>query len=79
LAGYLAGVAGMSLAFGLLLDQLIATFGWNVFDIANVSAPEEIHGPIALLSLLVLLVVAIRPLRRALIPGKTKDKQGCCS
>jgi hypothetical protein len=25
------------------------------------------------------LVVAIRPLRRALIPGKTKDKQGCCS
>jgi len=67
-AVYLAGISVISVAMGLLLDYLLQTTSWQV-DVrlgeANMMLPMFLTWGSAIL----LLVFAIKPLRRLLFPG----------
>jgi uncharacterized membrane protein YraQ (UPF0718 family) len=80
LAAYLAGIGGVSILLGLGLDWLVNAFGINALAGMAVTGTEESEPPLLLsmLSLLVLVVVAIRPFRRYLIGSKADQEGGCC-
>ena len=79
LLAYLFGVAGVSLLIGLGLDLLIDLAGLDVLVGLNRGAgEEEIPFTVSLLSLVVLLAFAVKPLRRFLVRGKAGDGGGCC-
>ncbi len=67
-AVYLAGISAISVAMGLLLEHLLQSTDWQV-DVrlgeANMMLPMFLTWGSAFL----LLVLAIRPLRKALFPG----------
>ncbi len=68
LIAYLVGVVGLSVACGLGLEALLRATGWVVSIDSELGAHGMlIPGPIAFGCLLVLVVFAIRPLRRTLI------------
>ncbi|MCW8944244.1 MAG: SO_0444 family Cu/Zn efflux transporter [Sedimenticola sp.] len=80
LYAYLFGVGGVSILLGLALDKLISVTGFDLLaGLAHVGA-EAYELPLALsmMSLLVLLAFAIRPVRRYLIRGKVKEDGSCC-
>ncbi len=79
LLAYLIGVAGVSILLGLALDAVWAPLGLGAFwDMGTRPSFEEEAGSVlAVVSLILLVVLAIRPLRRRLI----KEQQGqgdCC-
>lgn len=64
---YFAGISVVSIAMGLLLDELLAATGWSVeakIGMAHGLFPAWLMTGSALL----LLVLALRPLRRRLLP-----------
>ncbi len=79
LLAYLFGVAGVSLLIGLGLDLFIDLAGLDILVGLNRGAgEEEIPFTLSVLSLAVLLVFAVKPLRRLLVRGKAGDGGGCC-
>ncbi len=80
LIAYLVGVGGVSLLLGLGLDELVATFDIDALAGMANSGTEERELPVILstLSLLVLVVAAIKPFRRYLTRGKAREDGGCC-
>lgn len=78
LAAYLTGVAGVSILLGLLLDFTAARFGVDLLVgmAGEGGAALETPTPVAWLSLALLLLTGVRPLRRFLLRGK--GSEGCC-
>ncbi len=78
LAAYLTGVAGVSILLGLLLDFTAARFGMDLLAgmAGEGGAALEAPTPVAWVSLALLLLTGIRPLRRFLLRGK--GSEGCC-
>ena len=80
LAAYLAGVAGMALLLGLGLDHAVAVLGLDV--LAGMARPgsgeQDLPAVVTVLSLLVLVVAAVRPFRRYLVHGKAGEDGSCC-
>jgi uncharacterized membrane protein YraQ (UPF0718 family) len=68
LVAYLIGVAGVSVLLGLLLDVAWSYFGLAMpVELVQAAQEEAAFSPITVLSLGLLVVMAIRPLRRRLI------------
>ncbi len=80
LAVYLFGVGGMSILLGLTLDAAIAGFGIDLLSGVIRAEAEASDVPLvfAMFSLLVLLAMAVRPLRRYLLRGKARQDGSCC-
>ncbi|MGB5398314.1 MAG: SO_0444 family Cu/Zn efflux transporter [Gammaproteobacteria bacterium] len=66
-AVYFAGIASVSLAMGLLLEWLLATQGWQI-QAALGDAHTMLPHWLSIGSAVVLLVLAVKPLRRRLLP-----------
>jgi hypothetical protein len=80
LAAYLFGIGGISILLGLTLDAAVAGLGVDLLSgLARVGEGED-TVPLALSmpSLLILLVLSIRPLRRYLVRGKLREDGSCC-
>ncbi len=77
---YLFGVCGVSVLLGLALDWMILVYGIDVLAGSALSSDASYEPPIVLatLSLLVLVVCGVKPLRRYIISGKGGDEGGCC-
>lgn len=68
LVAYLIGVAGVSVLLGLSLDLAWGYFGWALpVELAQATHEEAAFTPLTAFSLGLLVVMAIRPLRRRLI------------
>jgi uncharacterized membrane protein YraQ (UPF0718 family) len=80
LIAYLVGVAGVSVLLGMLLDFIVGLFEFDILAGMAVAGTGAGETPtlVAWLSLAVLLVTGIRPLRRFLIRGKGGEEDGCC-
>ncbi|MCP4127182.1 MAG: permease, partial [Gammaproteobacteria bacterium] len=80
LAAYLFGICGVSIILGLALDWVVAAYGIDLLPGSNMAgdAAHEMPGAIASLSLLLLVVCGIKPLRRYISSGKGGDEGGCC-
>jgi uncharacterized membrane protein YraQ (UPF0718 family) len=80
LLAYLVGVAGVSVFLGVLLDFTVGLFEFDILAGMAAAGGEAGEAPtlIAWLSLAVLLVTGIRPLRRFLTRGKGGEDGGCC-
>ncbi|WP_428623157.1 SO_0444 family Cu/Zn efflux transporter [Sedimenticola sp.] len=80
LAAYLFGVGGVSILLGLVLDMAVAGFSIDLLaDLAQVGeGGTELPVVFSMLTLLILLVMSIRPLRRYLSRGKVRDDGSCC-
>ena len=79
LLAYLFGVAGVSVLLGLGLDLAIDMFGLEPLISLHGGGDEaEIPFTLSVLSLLVLVLFAIRPIRRFLVKGKAADDGSCC-
>ncbi|MCW8890524.1 MAG: SO_0444 family Cu/Zn efflux transporter [Sedimenticola sp.] len=80
LYAYLFGVGGVSILLGLALDSALAMTGFDLLaGLAHVGQEAyELPLVFSMLSLITLLVLAVRPLRRYLIRGKVKADGGCC-
>ncbi|MCP3868370.1 MAG: SO_0444 family Cu/Zn efflux transporter [Gammaproteobacteria bacterium] len=80
LVAYLGGVGGMSILLGLGLDALIDSASLDLISQMNSGGGGEHESPVVIgvLSLLVILVVAIRPFRRYLVKGKVDEEGSCC-
>jgi uncharacterized membrane protein YraQ (UPF0718 family) len=80
MGAYLFGVAGMSVILGLVLDSVIGAFELDaMFSIGSlVQQEEDIPALLAVFSLLLLVVLSIRPFRRYLGGGKVNSDGGCC-
>ncbi len=80
LAAYLTGVAGVALLLGLGLDWVAVT--WNLDLLAGMARPgsgeQELPAVVTTLSLLVLVVAAVKPFRRYLVGGKAGEDGSCC-
>jgi hypothetical protein len=76
----LVGVAGVSVLLGVILDVMIASFGIDILAGMAGAGGEaaEAPGAIAWVSLAILLLTGIRPLRRFLVRGKGGKEGGCC-
>lgn len=66
-AVYFAGIAIISVLMGLLLEVILQTTGWEVHALLG-EAHTMLPNYIAESSAIILLVLAIRPLRRLLMP-----------
>lgn len=79
LSAYLFGVGGVSLLLGLLLDGVIGVYGLQaLFHVgAGGAAGHESPSALAWTSLLLLLVLGAKPLRRYLSGGRG-GAGGCC-
>ena len=80
LASYLFGICGVSILLGLALDWVILDYGIDVLSGSVLSSDASYEPPIVLasISLLVLVVSGVRPLRRFITKGKDGDGGGCC-
>ncbi len=80
LAAYLVGVAGISVLLGLMLDFTVASFGFDILAGMASAGGEgsETPTPVAWLSLSILLITGIKPLRHFFKRGKSGDDGGCC-
>jgi uncharacterized membrane protein YraQ (UPF0718 family) len=80
LIAYLAGVAGVSVILGVVLDFTIGLFEFDILAGMAAAGGEAGETPtaIAWLSLAVLLITGIRPLRRFFVRGKGEEDGGCC-
>ncbi len=80
LAAYLFGICGVSILLGLALDWVIGAYGIDLLSGLNLTGDttHEMPGAIASLSLLLLVVCGIKPLRRYISRGKGGDEGGCC-
>ena len=79
LAAYLVGVAGVSLLAGLGLDLVLAALGWDLRDGLSSAADAGSHGvlvSLAWVSLLLLVLFAVRPLRRLVL--REPATASCC-
>lgn len=81
LSAYLFGIGGISILLGLALDAAVAGFGIDLLSGLAQSGEDSEHIPLVLSmsSLLILVAMAIRPLRRYLVRGKARDDGSCCS
>lgn len=81
LIAYLVGVGGISVLLGLMLDTAIVAF--SIDALAGMAQGDENQHELPILvsvvSLLLLVLLGIKPLRRYLIPGKTEHDGSCCS
>jgi uncharacterized membrane protein YraQ (UPF0718 family) len=80
LMAYLVGVAGVSVVLGVVLDFTVGYFEFDILAGMAAAGGEDGEAPtlIAWLSLAILLVTGIRPLRRFLVRGKGGEEGGCC-
>ena len=80
LVAYLSGVAGVALMLGLGVDLAVAVSGYDPLAGMAGQPQSEAELPIALqlLSLLLLAVCAVPPVRRWFSRGQAGDKGGCC-
>ena len=80
LIAYLVGVAGVALLLGLLLDWGAELYGFDPLAGMARSGSDEHELPVMVnvLSLLLLVVAAVRPFRRYLIQGKAGEDGSCC-
>ncbi|MES9898272.1 MAG: SO_0444 family Cu/Zn efflux transporter [Sedimenticola sp.] len=79
LLAYLAGICGASLLLGLLLDGAVTLFAFDpLMGMSQSGGAEEEAGLISMFSLLLLVVLAIKPLRRRLAGDKGGDDGSCC-
>lgn len=80
LAAYLFGVCGVSVLLGLSLDGVINAYGIDILSGSSLTGDVTYEPPavLASLSLLLLVVCGIRPLRRFISNGKGGDGGGCC-
>ncbi|MEJ1435703.1 MAG: SO_0444 family Cu/Zn efflux transporter [Candidatus Sedimenticola sp. (ex Thyasira tokunagai)] len=79
LFAYLAGICGASLLLGLLLDGAVTLFAFDpLMGMSQSDGAEEEVGLISMFSLLLLVVLAIKPLRRRLAGDKGGDGGSCC-
>ncbi len=80
LAAYLFGICGVSILLGLALDWVVGVYGIDLLSGLNLmgDTAHEPPGAIASLSLLLLMVCGIKPLRRYISRGKGGDEGGCC-
>jgi uncharacterized membrane protein YraQ (UPF0718 family) len=80
LIAYLVGVAGVSVLLGVVLDFTVDFFTFDILAGMAAAGGEtgEAPTPIAWLSLGILLITGIRPLRRYLGHGKSGGDGGCC-
>lgn len=80
LAAYLLGICGVSILLGLVLDWVILVSGLDILAGSALSGDAAYEPPIVLasLSLLLLIVCGVKPLRRVVTRGKGGDDGGCC-
>lgn len=80
LLAYLFGVGGVSILLGLGLDALVRGFALDPLSGMARQGLADSALPVSLsvFSLLVLVVSAVPPLRRALFRGRHADDGGCC-
>ncbi len=80
LISYLSGICGVSILLGLALDWMILVSGIDILTGSALSGAGAYEPPIVLasLSLLLLVVCGVKPLRRLVTHGKGGDEGGCC-
>ena len=80
LAAYLFGVGGVSILLGLALDAALGMAGIDVLaGLARVGdSSDELPVALSMFCLLILVVMAVRPLRRYVMGGKVKEDGSCC-
>lgn len=80
LAAYLFGICGVSILLGLGLDGLVQIYGLDLLSGSALTGDIAYEPPIAMasLSLLLLVVCGIRPLRHYIASGKGGDEGDCC-
>lgn len=80
LVSYLFGICGVSILLGLFLDWMITVSGIDILSGSVLSGSGAYEPPIAIasISLLLLVVCGIKPLRRFVSHGKGGDEGGCC-
>jgi len=66
--GYVLSIAFCSIGLGLLTDLLVGVMGWSV-QAQAMEAAHIVPRPIAIAALVLLVLLAIRPLRRRVIGG----------
>lgn len=80
LIAYLAGVGGVSVLLGLMLDTAIVAF--SIDALAGMAQGDENQHELPMLlsaaCLLLLVLLGIKPLRHYLMPGKTEHDGSCC-
>jgi len=80
LTAYLTGVAGVALLLGLGLDWVTTAYDLNV--LSGMARPgggeQDLPALVMVLSLLVLVVAAVKPFRRYLLRGKASEDGSCC-
>ncbi len=80
LAAYLIGICGVSVLLGLALDWVVTAYGLDI--LAGSSLKPYAADPSSVmfggLSLLVLVISGVRPLRRYITHGKGGDGGDCC-
>jgi uncharacterized protein len=80
LISYLLAICGVSILLGLALDWVILLSGIDILSGSGLNGKMAYEPPIVLasLSLLLLVVCGVRPLRRFVTHGKGGDEGGCC-
>lgn len=80
LAAYLFGICGVSILLGLALDGLVGVYGIDFLTGSNLAGDVVYEPPLAIasVSLLLLVVCGIKPLRRYISTGRGGDEGGCC-
>ncbi len=80
LISYLSGISGVSILLGLTLDWIILVSGIDILSGSALNGEAAYEPSIVLssLSLLLLVVCGIKPLRRFVTHGKGGDEGGCC-
>ncbi len=80
LFAYLTGVAGVALLLGLGLDAVVS--GYDIDLLAGMARPggdrEDAPGLTEMFSLLILVLLAVKPIRRYLFRGEGGEDGGCC-
>lgn len=80
LAAYLFGVGGVSILLDLVLDAVLSAGRMDIrASLAQVGKTGgELPVTLSMSCLLILVVMAIRPLRHYLVQGKVKEDGSCC-
>ncbi len=80
LVAYLIGICGVAVLLGLALDWVIAAYGLDILTGVSLQdhVSSESSAVFGSLSLLVLVISGIRPLRRFITHGKGGDGGDCC-
>ena len=68
MVGYVFSIAVSSIGLGLLTDWLVGVMGWSV-QAQALEAGRIVPEPVAIACLVVLVLLAVRPLRRRVIGG----------